>query len=129
MIQRIQSVFLLVVVLCGIAWIIFIQFIETSLSDWDNLILGSSILNSISILLTLFNIFSYKNRKLQIKISSFLIILNILICLISFLLANYFIIDKLYPLCFPLIATVFSFLARKYIKKDEELVRSSDRIR
>jgi len=35
----------------------------------------------------------------------------------------------LYPLAFPVVAAILTFLAFRGVKKDEELVRSYDRIR
>lgn len=87
-------------------------------------------------LTALYIVFQYKNRKTQIKLSSF----NYL--LLSGLIASYFIaIDKAksifeaHEISFavgfylPLVAIVLNFFALRYIKKDEELIKSVDRIR
>ena len=129
MIQRIQSIFLLIVVLCGAAYIFVVQYNENALSDDEMFYSCSILLNFISILLAVINIFLYKNRKLQMRLCSLLIVLNAFLVLFIPLLVHYYIINQLWTICFPLISTLSSFLARIYIKKDEELVRSSDRIR
>ncbi|TAH25800.1 MAG: DUF4293 family protein [Cytophagales bacterium] len=87
-------------------------------------------------LTSMYALLQYKNRRLQIKLSS----LNYL--LLSGLIGLFFLaIDKTkvifetslitYSIGFylPLIGIVMNFFALKYIKKDEELIRSVDRIR
>jgi len=87
-------------------------------------------------LLPLINIFLYKNRKLQLRISVYAIILAFgLIGLIYY----YFVIGfrqldepayaLRFPLVVPVIFIVLIYLAFRGIRKDEILVRSLDRIR
>lgn len=117
MIQRIQSVYLLVAVILGmvhfLAWPLFIiQMFASAVS--------------------LITIFLYKNRPRQA-----------LLCLVS-ILANllwYIVLAVLIqqgqqttaslPLtaCLPLIAAILCFMARRAILADEKLVRAADRIR
>ena len=94
-----------------------------------------TILLVVIVLLLLISIFSYKKRILQMRLSVFSILLMLgslgLICF-------YALHGKgktsgeifyLYPVIFPVISVILTFLAFKGVKKDEELVRSYDRIR
>ena len=91
----------------------------------------------IAVLVMLFSIFSYKNRMTQVK-------LNALFSLITAgtLVGTYLYIGKanqlfdpqiqgvfLVGFYFPLVAMFCNFLANRFIRKDEALVRSADRIR
>jgi hypothetical protein len=93
------------------------------------------ILSAITSTILFVNIFGYKNRKRQMKISMTIIIL--LVCIIGTLLfqliqfrkePGMIILFKL-PLVFPLISIIFTYLGYRGIKKDDELVRSYDRLR
>jgi hypothetical protein len=98
-----------------------------------------SIITTISIIATVATIFLYKNRKLQIKASQFLLLLYTTLVAVAFLiidnaksllsLSNEIIIHHKISILFPLISLVLIFLAIKAIKRDEELVRSADRLR
>jgi hypothetical protein len=92
------------------------------------------------ILLTLatsvISIFYFKNRKEQIRICWLQIILNLLILLSFYYEINiakvHFLLScsSLYiTTILPVIAIILVYLAMKAIKKDENLVRSMDRIR
>lgn len=105
--------------------------------------LTTSLLAYLIIPSTLWNIFLFKNRKLQIKLNLF----NILLCIVQTIIIitsltsgellsefqsqNKIIYDSnLSAGCLlPLITIAFLLLANKYIKKDEELIRSADRLR
>ncbi|MFN0257374.1 DUF4293 domain-containing protein [Pedobacter ureilyticus] len=84
-------------------------------------------------LISLINIFNYRNRKLQIRIAS----LNIfLILALSFWLSQIIkginglkTLDIEPGLYFPLAAIIFTLLAIRGIKQDEKLIRSADRLR
>ncbi|MCD6565498.1 MAG: DUF4293 domain-containing protein, partial [Bacteroidales bacterium] len=94
-----------------------------------------TILLVVIVLLLLITIFTYKKRILQMRLSVFSILLMLgLLGLICF----YALHGKskinseifyLYPVIFPVISVTLTFLAFKGVKKDEELVRSYDRIR
>ncbi len=93
------------------------------------------ILAVISILVAIFEITRYNNRLLQIKLGT----LNSLFMAGSLILAAYFATDFIkqegvsghYGVTFflPASALFFNLLANRYIRKDERLVRSVDRIR
>jgi peptidoglycan/LPS O-acetylase OafA/YrhL len=93
-------------------------------------------LESIGALVT---IFMYKNRKQQIKVSQFLLLLNTALIVSAFLLIDTaksmlpmsgdILVKHKISMIFPLLSIILIFLAIKAIKKDEELVRSADRLR
>jgi drug/metabolite transporter (DMT)-like permease len=145
MIQRIQSIFLL---LAAVGFLILYKLpfatsdasIPTLLEDkmynvTDHVIL--IVLSALGGLLSLATIFLFNNRILQLKMSNILIILSILLPLVAFLLiynegtamvedANIQDEAGLYILAVNLVTT---FLASHFIKKDQKLVSSMDRLR
>ena len=129
MIQRVQTLFLLLLVLAQFS--LFMMGGEIS-------IFGSSIIiKSISITSLFFGllaIFSYKNRKRQILLNQFNIFINaLLIGLLIYWLLNVSgginFPEKGIELTFPLISLIGLFFANFYINKDEKLVKSVDRLR
>lgn len=94
-----------------------------------------TILLSVIVLMLIITIFLYKNRILQMRLSVF----NILLMLGSVGLIYFYSLQVqgkidgetfyLYPVIFPVASAILTFLAFRGIKKDEELVRSYDRIR
>ena len=87
-------------------------------------------------ILTLATIFFYKNRPRQVQVIAIAIFLNILlIVLIFFFYINR--IEKLtgitasyqFGIFLPLISLLFLVLANRFIRKDEQLVKSADRLR
>ena len=94
-----------------------------------------TILLAVIVLLLLITIFSYKNRILQMRLSVFSILLMLGLLGLIFFYAMHGKskingeIFYLYPVIFPVISVILTFLAFKGVKKDEELVRSYDRIR
>ena len=151
MIQRIQSIYLFFVAILGIC-LIFIPYAEMSKLQ---MLFGLSgiyyvktgvfatttvyllILNALIIVLSMVILFLYKNRKMQIKLSNVLISL-LLIMMLLFVVVMYLIPTSLkisaepsfrIGFIIPIIAILFSFMARRGVAKDEALVRSADRIR
>ena len=92
---------------------------------------------SVSAILSLYSMFSFKNRRLQIKLNSFNVFITIIfIGVIYILLPN--MLQKALPnaeskwgfgLILPLITLVCLISANVFIKKDENLVKSADRLR
>jgi hypothetical protein len=87
--------------------------------------------------MTLAAIFLFKNRPLQLKLGYLIIALGILLPVASFLLfmnesaaldASAEVMDQA-GLYLPILAILFGFLANHFIKKDERLVKSMDRLR
>jgi len=110
---------------------------DDTISTHKNLFYIAALIG-VSILLTFFIIFKYNNRTLQMRLN---MMNTILICLIEGLYFWYirevklFIgaaeITEKFGLAFymPLVALVLCFIAGKRIQKDEELIKSVDRIR
>lgn len=130
MIQRIQSLYLLLVVLLLAAAYAFpqisVQPKAFTLAElpWSVFPLGLLIGMSAA------NIFNYKKRPLQMALGRISIVLG-------FLTFAYFAYGHFghggqvpgYALVAPLLAVVFTSLANKAIRKDEELVQSANRFR
>ena len=132
MIQRVQTVFLvLILFLFGVAQAclaipkVLKYSIMTCVSDDFILYL------SFSALLVLTAIFFYKKRKIQLllnRIQIFVHLLVLIILLISFKFWDGFSTEDLWLLV-PSSSVLLLLLANKGIKKDENLIRSFDRIR
>lgn len=136
MIQRIQTIYLLLAAIAS-AGLIFVFHLWTNSEDvaiyaTDNylylgLFLGSALLSLISI-------FSYKTRKFQFVLGRLNIILNfLLLALLIYQLlmppGESHISEKGVGIFIPILSTVLLVLANKAIKKDEDLVKSVDRLR
>jgi nitrate/nitrite transporter NarK len=127
MIQRIQSVYLLLVTALMAALAIITK--EVLLHSVVFAVLG---------VISLITIFLYKNRKRQIGIAAILLLLLI----IAFIYVNYInwqvfhfrpdietaVIGAVIGII-SLVSAILAFLAIRSIKKDEKLVRSLDRLR
>lgn len=135
MIQRIQSLYLLIVVIIGS----IAMFSPMWKLNENPLIIGFEniyilALFAIEIVLALVAIFMFKNRKLQFVLGR----LNILINLILLGIFGYYsltfsgemkISEKEIWFLIPFVSIVFITMANKAIQKDEELVKSVDRLR
>jgi len=145
MIQRIQTIFLLLAAACFA--ILFITPMATSdkptaqfLSDkvytvQDHIaLLGLTILGATIAIVT---IFLYNNRKLQIKLGYGIMLMAIVLSLMSFLfLTNDTVnqdttaqIHDQWGMFIPLVSVLLAVLANHYIRKDDQLVKSMDRLR
>lgn len=96
-------------------------------------------------IVALITIFMYKKRALQMMLCKFnFLLLTAFIALLFMVYGNYQTIAQDYAstienaivtthykfaLFIPLLALIFNFLALRFIKKDEDLIRSADRIR
>jgi hypothetical protein len=142
MIQRKQTLFLLAVLIINII-LFFLPFLNISLSD-NTEIYGLSFIggydpsisnsNTCIVVLSLITIFLYKRRTIQFKLSNIIVLLNVFITGLFFLLSyiKEGVIGEIqytFVTFMPIISATFAFLAAHYIKKDEQLVRNSDRIR
>lgn len=151
MIQRIQSVFLLLTaVLMGVT--VFSPLMEL---DGGNKLLytffsfgigqlfnaqypawGVLFFAALGVLLPLINIFLYKKRKVQMRIGTLTSL-----CILFFYITLYVYFNSYtakyelsfngiqYGIILPVIAIIFNIMAILRIKKDEKLVKSLDRIR
>lgn len=95
------------------------------------------VINLASILLIImgsFSIFNYKNRKRQIVLNNTSMLINaLLIGLLSYWLLNLSggidFPEKGIELFFPILAIICLLIANIFIRKDEKLVKSVDRLR
>lgn len=129
MIQRVQTLYLLVTILASVGLYVTAQDVELMS---NNFITNTATM--VSAVLSVVTIFSFKNRKKQILFNYLNILINaLLIGLLVYWLLNLpggidFPEKGIEPI-FPLISIVFLFLANKNINKDERLVKSVDRFR
>ena len=129
MIQRIQTIFLLIVVIAQV--VLHFQGLDVELFGSIYIVASLSL---VSFLLAIVSIFSYKKRVRQILLNNINIFINVLLTglLIYWLLNLSGGIDfpeKGIELAFTLISLFGLFMANVNIKKDEKLVKSVDRIR
>ncbi|MBA6153798.1 DUF4293 domain-containing protein [Gelidibacter maritimus] len=136
MLQRIQTVYLLIAAIfsCGL---IFVFHLWTNAQDVpvyakDDMLYLAMFFGSAA--LSLISIFNYKNRKFQFVLGRLNIILNfILLGLFVYVLlmapGESEISEKGVGIFIPIFSIVFLVLANKAIKKDEDLVKSVDRLR
>ena len=152
MIQRIQSLYLLVVALLMASLFIYpfaellgadgqlfiFNFNGLSVQGEESLYLltiPTFVLLSLIVLIPFISIFLYKKRIIQMRLNFINIIL-----LIGYLGLNYYYIQNFsrqldgivsyqVTAIFPIIAAILTYLAIRAIGKDEALIRSMDRIR
>ncbi len=129
MIQRIQTIFLLIVVIAQV--VLHFQGLDVELFGSMYIVASLSL---VSFLLAIVSIFSYKKRVRQILLNNINIFINVLLTglLIYWLLnlsGGISFPEKGIELAFPPISLFCLFMANIYIRKDEKLVKSVDRIR
>jgi len=144
MIQRIQSVYLLLATLVsgGLIFVLDLWtnaegiefFAMDSFNTEDFLLKMMSALFFVSAAWTLLAIFQFKNRKLQFVLGRLSILINfillgILVYFTQNLSGEINVSEKGIGLLIPVLSIVLVALANKSIKKDEELVKSVDRLR
>ncbi len=138
MLQRIQTVYLIIVfVLVGVLPFVFPLWTNAESTDiYAMHIPMFTILFGLSVALTVVGILGYNNRKRQFVINRLNIILNfILIGLFVFRSLNISgetslaVSEKGIGMFLPIISILFLVLANRAIKKDEDLVKSVDRLR
>jgi len=99
--------------------------------------LAMIIFGGLSILLPLLSIFLFKNRTLQLRIGILSIIASILLIAVSYLLfmnsskavADSTIIQDQAGMYLPFASLVLLGIANYFVKKDDKLVKSMDRLR
>ena len=135
MLQRVQTIWLLLATACGFATLktsFFIGSISTEpashLTAMSNLLL--MILTIVAATVALVTIFLYKNRALQLKLVLSTIGLNIPILALYFIEMNKYAVGGLALWAVIVIAVpVLLVMAAVGIYKDEKLVKSTDRLR
>lgn len=129
--QRIQTIFLLISIAAGIAFLFLpLAELENDILYAKNDIMSTAIAVAI-ILLSAFTIFMYKDRKLQIRICMINLILSVGLLIAAIMAATTFseYVHFEFAAGIPAFISIAQFFARRAIKKDEDLVKSMDRFR
>ena len=136
MIQRIQTAYMILSAVIIGALYYWFPVIANELGDViidrnEPLVLG---LITGSVVLVLFSILKFKKRQLQFVLNRLNIILNFLLLGVfvyrSLTLSGETLVsEKGIGVLLPIISIVFLAMANKAIKRDEDLVKSADRIR
>lgn len=149
MIQRIQTIYLLLVVgvLIATMFLPFGYFIDSNLASFKFTAFGVNINDNLhsswglffllllSTIIAIATIFLYKNRMLQIRMSIFnsILLIGYYITFVVFLFAfkdalgmNF---QMNWALSLPLIAIILNYLAIRAIGRDEVMVKAADRLR
>lgn len=155
MLQRIQTVFLLLATLCmGALFIPSFSFasVDGDTSTMQNAaqaMMGDGIFNIydhiiilvlvvVAAALVFVSIFQFKNRRLQLTLNRIGMAAGILVILLAaiFFYQDYemmdsgqYLISIDFGILAPIIFIVFVLIASRYIKKDDKLVKSMDRLR
>ena len=155
MIQRIQTVFLFIAaILAGVLFFCPIASFDYGTEMMQLTVLGVDnqidatyfgggysipllILTILMVIIPIFTIFKFKNRQLQLKLSSLVVFLNAIFCGLVFLyyvsnIQKTIATESVYynfGIYVPLINMVMAVLAMRWIKKDIELIKSIDRLR
>ncbi|MFA8301097.1 MAG: DUF4293 domain-containing protein [Hyphomicrobiales bacterium] len=157
MIQRIQSIWLLIATVCGILFLFLplAEFANVAQTEYaklyaENLIVFPKELVTkssfytyplfigglIIAILSLITIFLYKKRKLQMRLTSINVLISIVVLALTFFLytdsfAKDFAMNINYQagIFMPIIALVCLIMAYRGINRDEKLIRAADRIR
>jgi len=136
MLQRIQTVYLIIAMLLLVALYVWFPLVQDAsgalvISNNEPLVLG---LMGAAVVLILISILNFKKRKQQF-------VLNRLAIIFNFVLLGVFVYrslsipgetlvsEKGIGVLLPIISIVFLVLANKAIKRDEDLVKSVDRLR
>lgn len=131
MIQRIQSIYLLVATIATslIAFKVPIYTLnERLLMAQDDT--KMFILTIVGALFSLFGLFMFKNRKFQMKLIRLTILIQMIIGVRLFMVFNKFEVVLNNTLLLLVVVTLIALImAYRGVKKDEDLVRSVDRIR
>jgi hypothetical protein len=155
MIQRIQSIYFSLITLLSLVFIsgsylnfanstgavikvIFYGIVQDRIGHNPEMIeklLPLSVLIILIPVVSLIAIFIFKNRKLQLRFSLFLVILAA-VFLIASIHVSFRIVSKFdarlipgFKMILPIVILILSILAYRGIKKDDRLVKSYDRLR
>ncbi len=136
MLQRIQTVYLLLAAAnaLGLIFVFHLWITNEGVTVFAKDQMAFFVAFIVSGVLSLFTIFLFKNRKLQFVLGRLNIILNFFLLgffvYLSLNLSGETVVsEKGIGMFLPIISIVFLALANKAIKKDEDLVKSVDRLR
>jgi len=142
MIQRIQSIYLAIVFALSAILPLVLNLWDDSkkevyalelLSDLSIIAKLVPVFFLISALLAIVSIFKYKKRQLQFVLGRIIILINLfllgILIYLSLNIPGEASSEKGIGMFIPVVAILFAVLANKAIKKDEDLVKSVDRLR
>jgi hypothetical protein len=142
MIQRIQSIYLLLVAILsgGLIFVFHLWKLAENKVFVLDLFADEAIINKsvpvlflASAILAVYSILSFKDRKKQFVIGRFIMLINLfllgVLIYLSLNLPGEVTSEKGIGMFLPGLAVLFSVMANKAIKKDEDLVKSVDRLR
>lgn len=138
MLQRMQSIWLLLAGICSFLTVKFIVYTGTrdnnGVNEYSEISAGSNffilILSIATGLIALIAIFLYKNRPLQQKLCLAGLLSFIITCVFYYLEIKKFTVGSFSLLSvFLLLVPVFYFLAIRGIYRDQKLIKSVDRLR
>ena len=150
MIQRVQSLFILLVIISCTLLLVFPYKIYSAMNpqpmiieitmlplfkaqNVSALVFLPAILNLVVLLLACTALFSFKKRLSQIKLLRFSVLILVLNIVCMYLI-NFFPVDVparsvRWAFVLPVLSLLSCYLAIRFIRKDEDLVRSADRLR
>lgn len=134
MIQRIQTLYLFIVTILQLTSVLWIR--DRLLFSGKNVdLLSHYILLIPTILLVVipfWNIFQFKNRKVQFVVNRLLLLLSLLLMgnqLLGYMNIETYSQDQIWVTISYLLTVILLALSNRAIKKDEDLVRAADRLR
>lgn len=129
MLQRIQTIYMLIALIIHVVLAYFFH----SINDSNNLAFSKGSLFYLMYLILAADvvvcIFLFKKRMLQMTFNRWMIYAHIFLAGSLAYMFYQEAVSQYMILCLPLCAVIFLILANRAIQKDEELVRSADRIR
>ena len=134
MLQRIQTIYILFVFLVQLAGLIFLphRLLYSGVSVEVNQSYILLISNFLLIIVPFWNIFQFRNRKRQFVLNRVLLLITLGVLFnqcIGYFNADNNETHQLLVCVFAMLTIIFISLANKAIKRDEDLIRSADRLR
>ena len=134
MLQRIQTIYLLFVFLVQLTGFIFLpnRLLYSGVSVEVNQSYILLISNLLLIVVPFWNIFQFRNRKRQFVLNRVLLLITLGVLFnqcIGYFNADNNETHQLLVCVFAMLTIIFISLANKAIKRDEDLIRSADRLR
>ncbi len=131
MIQRVQTIFLLTNLFFLMTLYLFFELKSFALDIFNfEILININLYLIFCSLITLISIFLFKNRTTQLflnKIQIFFHFISLLLFLLELIASQH--LNSIYKLLIPIFPLILLFLANNFIKKDEDLIKSIDRIR
>ena len=142
MIQRIQSIYLLLIIVFSVGFTFIFKLWEQSktkvfafdlFTDKNILVKSIPVIFITSAIIAIISIFQFKKRQVQFVLGRIIILINLFLLgifiFLSLNLPGEVFSEKGIGMLTPIIVVLLSVMANKAIKKDEDLVKSVDRLR